>query len=73
MRLYLRFVVAALVMVAAEVWQWQFSSAEAAANHRLRQREFALVANLHAGPMTARLWTTDLSEGYVRINAGYRS
>lgn len=48
-------------------------SAEAAANHRLRQREFALVTNLHAGRMTARLWTTDLSEGYVRINAGYRS
>ena len=48
-------------------------SAEAAANHRLRQREFALVAHLHAGRMTARLWTTDLSEGYVRINAGYRT
>ena len=48
-------------------------SAEAAANHRLRQREFALVVHLHAGGMTARLWTTDLSEGYVRINAGYRT
>jgi glutamate N-acetyltransferase/amino-acid N-acetyltransferase len=48
-------------------------SAEAAANHRFRQREFALVADLHAGRMTARLWTTDLSEGYVRINAGYRT
>jgi glutamate N-acetyltransferase/amino-acid N-acetyltransferase len=48
-------------------------SAEAAANHRLRQREFALVAHLHAGHRTARLWTTDLSEGYVRINAGYRT
>ena len=49
------------------------SSAEAAANHRLRQREFMLVADLHAGRRTARLWTTDLSEGYVRINAGYRT
>jgi len=49
------------------------SSAEAAANHRLRQREFALVVNLRAGRATARLWTTDLSEGYVRINAGYRT
>jgi glutamate N-acetyltransferase/amino-acid N-acetyltransferase len=49
------------------------SSAEAAVNHRLRQREFALVANLHAGRAAARLWTTDLSEGYVRINAGYRT
>ncbi|HWU39145.1 MAG TPA: bifunctional glutamate N-acetyltransferase/amino-acid acetyltransferase ArgJ [Candidatus Acidoferrum sp.] len=49
------------------------SNAETAANHRMQQREFALVTNLHAGRMTARLWTTDLSEGYVRINAGYRS
>lgn len=47
--------------------------AEAAANHRLRQHDFALVANLHAGRAAARLWTTDLSEGYVRINAGYRT
>jgi len=49
------------------------SGPEAAANQQLRQREFALVANLHAGRTTSRLWTTDLSEGYVRINAGYRS
>lgn len=49
------------------------SSAEVAANQRLRQREFALVVHLHAGRMAARLWTTDLSEGYVRINAGYRT
>jgi glutamate N-acetyltransferase/amino-acid N-acetyltransferase len=48
-------------------------SAEAAANHRMREREFALVVHLHAGRAGSRLWTTDLSEGYVRINAGYRS
>jgi glutamate N-acetyltransferase/amino-acid N-acetyltransferase len=47
--------------------------AEAMANRRLRRREFALAANLHAGRATARMWTTDLSEAYVRINAGYRS
>jgi glutamate N-acetyltransferase/amino-acid N-acetyltransferase len=47
--------------------------AEEAANHRMRQREYALVAHLHVGRATARLWTTDLSEGYVRINAGYRT
>jgi glutamate N-acetyltransferase/amino-acid N-acetyltransferase len=47
--------------------------AETAANRRLRRREFALVARLHAGSASARLWTTDLSEDYVRINAGYRS
>jgi len=48
-------------------------SAEAAANRRLRRREFALVASLGAGRAAARLWTTDLSEAYVRINAGYRT
>jgi glutamate N-acetyltransferase/amino-acid N-acetyltransferase len=47
--------------------------AEAAANRRLRRREFALIASLCAGQAEARLWTTDLSEAYVRINAGYRS
>ena len=49
------------------------SGAEAAANRRLRRREFSLTAVLHAGAASARLWTTDLSEAYVRINAGYRS
>ena len=47
--------------------------AEAAANRRLRRREFALIARLHAGTASTRMWTTDLSEEYVRINAGYRS
>ena len=47
--------------------------AEAAANRRLRRREFALTASLHAGRAEARMWTTDLSEAYVRINAGYRT
>ena len=47
--------------------------AEAAANRRLRRREFGLTVALHAGAAAARLWTTDLSEAYVRINAGYRS
>jgi glutamate N-acetyltransferase/amino-acid N-acetyltransferase len=47
--------------------------AEAAANRRLRRREFALIARLHAGWASARLWTTDLSQDYVRINAGYRT
>jgi N-acetylglutamate synthase/N-acetylornithine aminotransferase len=47
--------------------------AEAEANRRLRRREFGLTAALHAGTATARLLTTDLSEAYIRINAGYRS
>jgi glutamate N-acetyltransferase / amino-acid N-acetyltransferase len=47
--------------------------AEAAANRRLRRREVALLVSLHAGRAAARLWTTDLSDAYVRINAGYRT
>jgi glutamate N-acetyltransferase/amino-acid N-acetyltransferase len=47
--------------------------AEETANQRMRRREFALVIHLRAGRGAARIWTTDLSEGYVRINAGYRS
>jgi glutamate N-acetyltransferase/amino-acid N-acetyltransferase len=47
--------------------------AEAAANRRLKRRETTLAISLHAGAAAARLWTTDLSEAYVRINAGYRS
>ncbi len=47
--------------------------AEAAANHRMKARSFAVAIHLHAGRGESRLWTTDLSEAYVRINAGYRS
>jgi len=47
--------------------------AEAAANRRLRRREFVLTAFLRAGRAESRMWTTDLSEAYVRINAGYRT
>ncbi len=47
--------------------------AEAAANRRLTRREFMLRADLGAGRAAGRIWTTDLSEAYVRINAGYRT
>ena len=47
--------------------------AETAANRRLTRRKFSITARLNAGRATARLWTTDLSEAYVRINAGYRT
>jgi glutamate N-acetyltransferase / amino-acid N-acetyltransferase len=47
--------------------------AETAANRRLKRREYTLVVELHAGTGRARIWTTDLTEAYIRINAGYRS
>jgi glutamate N-acetyltransferase/amino-acid N-acetyltransferase len=49
------------------------AAAEARANRRLRRREFRLDIDLHAGRGQARIWTTDLTEEYVRINAGYRT
>jgi len=48
-------------------------AAEARANRRLTRREFTLRIDLGAGRAAAHIWTTDLSEGYVRINAGYRT
>lgn len=35
--------------------------------------EFTIRVSLGAGPARARVWTTDLSHEYVRINAEYRS
>lgn len=39
----------------------------------VRRKEFTVTAHLGQGQTTARLWTTDLSYDYVRINATYRS
>ncbi len=47
--------------------------AEGAANRRMKRREFRLGIQLQAGAAAAHVWTTDLSEAYVRINAGYRT
>ena len=38
-----------------------------------KQREFPIEIDLGMGSGTGRLWTTDLSYDYVRINASYRS
>ncbi len=47
------------------------------AEHRLarivRRKEFALTVDLGQGSATSRLWTTDLSYDYVKINASYHS
>jgi glutamate N-acetyltransferase / amino-acid N-acetyltransferase len=48
-----------------------------AAEHRIakvfRQKEFTITVGLGRGRHRARMWTTDLSFDYVRINASYRS
>ncbi|MEW6544143.1 MAG: bifunctional glutamate N-acetyltransferase/amino-acid acetyltransferase ArgJ [Nitrospirota bacterium] len=39
----------------------------------IRRKEFTIAIDLGRGAATARLWTTDLSYEYVKINASYRS
>jgi glutamate N-acetyltransferase/amino-acid N-acetyltransferase len=49
------------------------AAAERRAAVRMRRPEFDLTIHLHGGTGGAVVLTTDLSEAYVRINAGYRS
>jgi glutamate N-acetyltransferase/amino-acid N-acetyltransferase len=44
-----------------------------AADEIMRQREFSVNIDLHAGPGRAQVLTCDLSLDYVKINAHYRS
>lgn len=46
---------------------------EDAAHRELAQQEVLLRVDLHAGSSTARVWTCDLTRGYIDINASYRS
>lgn len=39
----------------------------------VRRKEFTITVDLGQGRAQSRLWTTDLSDNYVRINASYRS
>lgn len=46
---------------------------ERAAHRRLLGKQVPIVVDLHSGKGTARVWTCDFTENYVRINASYRS
>lgn len=46
---------------------------ERKAEKRMRRPEFTLTVDLHSGRGEAGILTTDLTDEYVRINAGYRS
>ncbi|MCC6345824.1 MAG: bifunctional ornithine acetyltransferase/N-acetylglutamate synthase [Nitrospirales bacterium] len=46
---------------------------DAAANEKLRSREVRIVVDLHLGRGAAKVLTCDLTEGYVKINAEYRT
>ncbi|HYR92345.1 MAG TPA: bifunctional glutamate N-acetyltransferase/amino-acid acetyltransferase ArgJ [Terriglobia bacterium] len=41
------------------------------ARQKLKAREIQIRVVLHSGSGTARIWTCDLTEGYIRINADY--
>ena len=46
---------------------------EEKASQVLKKDEFKITVKLGAGDASARVFTTDLSYEYVKINAGYRS
>jgi len=46
---------------------------EAAAKKELDQKELTIRVDLHQGAASARIWTCDLTEDYIRINAHYRT
>src|SRR5207244_9826485 len=41
------------------------------ARQKLREKEIQIRIVLHSGSASARVWTCDLTEGYIRINADY--
>lgn len=43
------------------------------ARRKLKEREIQIRVALHSGSGSARVWTCDLTEGYIRINADYTS
>jgi glutamate N-acetyltransferase/amino-acid N-acetyltransferase len=46
---------------------------ERAAHRRLLEKHVPIVVALHRGHGTARVWTCDFTQEYVRINASYRT
>ena len=46
---------------------------EAAAHAYIARREFSIAIQLHQGPGACVFWTTDLTVGYIHINADYSS
>jgi glutamate N-acetyltransferase/amino-acid N-acetyltransferase len=51
----------------------QGKAAEREATLALKQREVRIVIDLHKGKGSATVWTCDMSNEYVKINAAYRS
>jgi glutamate N-acetyltransferase / amino-acid N-acetyltransferase len=41
------------------------------ARRKLKEKEIQIRVDLHSGQASAKVWTCDLTEGYIRINADY--
>ncbi|RMG19858.1 MAG: bifunctional glutamate N-acetyltransferase/amino-acid acetyltransferase ArgJ [Deltaproteobacteria bacterium] len=53
--------------------RWQGAAVEAKARARMHRPCVSLRIDVHRGGGACTLWASDLTETYVRINAGYRS
>ena len=53
--------------------RWQGSAREARAKEAMARPAVTLRIDLGAGTASRTLWASDLTEAYVRLNAGYRS
>jgi glutamate N-acetyltransferase/amino-acid N-acetyltransferase len=42
-------------------------------SRRMRTSYVPIVLDLHGGRASARMWTCDFTEDYIRINASYRT
>ena len=56
-----------------EAGRWCGADAEAKATDVLKQPEFSVIIDVHAGGGQSACWTCDFSIDYVKINADYRS
>ena len=59
--------------VVAEKGERAAKYSEAAATKAVEGREVHISVDLGLGKGQARVWTCDLTDGYIRINGNYRS
>ena len=60
------------ILVAEQGWVSPGYSEEAGTQY-MKNQELIVTVDLGLGPFSARVWTCDLTHGYIEINADYRS
>jgi glutamate N-acetyltransferase/amino-acid N-acetyltransferase len=65
----------AIVLAGVPVFRWgrPIPFDEKSTHERMSAPRYSMRVDLHSGRGRARMWTCELSEGYVRINADYRT